>query len=174
MLFSTSCRCACTKICHRIAFSIEKFLPLANHSKIGIVKYTEDQRKFFQHCCCKFLNIHLHTAITGNCNHRTVRIANLRSDCSRKSISHGSKSTGHIKSGLFIHFQILGCEHLMLSYICHNNLVILFKHFIDRLQNILSLHLVSLWFHPKRMLLFPAFDLFHPAFFFLHWFYIFQ
>ena len=92
----------------------------------------------------------------------------------QESISHGSKSAGHIKSGLFIHFQILGCEHLMLSYICHNNLVILFKHFIDRLQNILSLHLVSLWFHPKRMLLFPAFDLFHPAFFFLHWFYIFQ
>ena len=43
---------------------VKELLPLAYHTKVFIIKYAQDQRKFFQHGSCKFLNIHLHTAVS--------------------------------------------------------------------------------------------------------------
>ena len=51
----------------------------------------------------------------------------------------------------------------MLSYIRHNDCIILFKYFIDRFDNILSLHHAVFWFHLQRMLLFPLSDSFQPC-----------
>ncbi len=63
-----------------VAFAVEKLLPLAYHTKIFIIKDTQDDWKLLQNCSCKFLNIHLHTAVTGDNDDRFVRISDFGSD----------------------------------------------------------------------------------------------
>ena len=83
----------------------------------------------------KLLHIHAKAPVTGNVDADLIRLADLGSDTSTQTVTHGAKSAGgkeRTRLGIPI---VLGSPHLMLSHIRGNNGLSL-RNLIDGLDHI--------------------------------------
>src|SRR5579863_3670207 len=76
----------------RISSVVEKFLPLAHHTKELIVQYDYFHINPCLHDGTQFLNGHLESSIASNGNYRSFRCSVFCTDGSRQCKSHGTES----------------------------------------------------------------------------------
>ena len=143
-------------------------LELPDHSEYMIVEDDLYHRNVISHRSHELLHIHPEAAISRNIDDSPVRESRPGTDRSAKTVPHRSKAAGCEKCSGLLKFIVLGCPHLMLSDIRHDDRIsfCLAVQFLDdrrpgqfRLiifQRVFFLHPVD---HPDPVRVFSAADL---------------
>ena len=104
-----------------------------------VVYHNLDDRDIVAGRCSDLIHVHAEAAVSGNVEHRGIRISHiaaghLRSDGSTEAVAHGAKTAGSEKGSRLSVFVVLGSPHLVLANLGTDD-SIAFGQLINRLHD---------------------------------------